>query len=456
MPSTSGVGTTSFATLGTTPTSDVATVSITTESTGATASLVPVVTVLPGVEREILASLVPVVNAGESVPIISGPVPSNVSTISITTLSAFDIVGQYQPGQSAVLVIQGADDQAAYAIYWSTVNDHTHASAVQLTVTADDIDGSGDGTITVTAAKGQVRYGDQGYVIFVQGATVFSVLTEQIAGPNVLVWEVSELPPDNASSWFQLQAGSWSIGDQIEVSGFATDPADSFTVADLLATTEPRIRTSTALQTWLDSGELRRATFDAAAHNGNGWGDAGAQSVYSGDALASTSIVPVVTVVRDLARTTPASLVPRITVTLQRNVTAQITASLIPSVNTLISTQGTSITDKPDTASLVPVVTATALRGVAASQTASVVPVVTVSENRLRLFAFRASQASVQPRVDTFAVRSVATTGPAQNVGVAASIVPSVIISESVFKEVPTIARIRFRLLRKMIRFLRR
>ena len=454
MPSTSGVETTSFNTLEPTPLSDVTSVGFTTLASGSGADLVPVVTAeLSELVRDLPASIVPVVTADIPPPFFLGGT-SNVATVGFSTQGNLSIAGPYQPGDNLAISVLGMSG-GAYTVHWSPVNDHTDAQSVQLSVISDDIT-AGNGSITVEADKGQVRYGDVGWLILVDNGNPTGIQATQVPGSGTLVWEVSALPPENADSWFELESGTWSIGDQIELTGFSTTPANGFTVADLIDTDEPRVRTSTGLQDWLDNGDVRQARFSVSAHNGNGWGTAGDQVLYSGTALASGSIVPVVTVLSNLRRTASASIVPRVNVAAVRNKIAQPSASLRPRITTLISAINTSLSELDETASIVPVVNAEVVRGRNLPSSASIVPIVTASAVRQRIFAFLSRQAVVQPRVDVFAVRSVAGSGEPETRPVGADIRPSVFVTVNTLREFRAVRRIRFRLLRRMMRFFRR
>ena len=69
----------------------------------------------------------------------------------------------YSHGAACTLTVHGVD--TTYTVRWSpSVSDANATGSVLLTVTGDDLDVDGDGTITVTGARGIVRYLDTGYL----------------------------------------------------------------------------------------------------------------------------------------------------------------------------------------------------------------------------------------------------------------------------------------------------
>ena len=78
--------------------------------------------------------------------------------------------GDYRHGSSCVLQVIGAD--GSYSVKWSPTASAVDPDAVTLNILVQSLDGSGNGSVTVQANRGVVRYGETGYIYLVQGASV--------------------------------------------------------------------------------------------------------------------------------------------------------------------------------------------------------------------------------------------------------------------------------------------
>lgn len=88
------------------------------------------------------------------------------------TIPDFGIVsaGAYEHGESCVLTVVGIND--TYTVRWSPSSSNASAAgSVELVVGSDNLDGLGDGTITVTSERGVALYGTTGYLFVVRGGT---------------------------------------------------------------------------------------------------------------------------------------------------------------------------------------------------------------------------------------------------------------------------------------------
>lgn len=106
-------------------------------------------------------------------PTYATPVFSN-----FTTLLGFGIVSvdsPFAPGQAVTLTVEGLD--GSYTVT---------ANGTELTVTGDDLDGGGNGTVTVTAlARGDLRYGELVTLEVTQDASSHSVQVPLAAEPGL-------------------------------------------------------------------------------------------------------------------------------------------------------------------------------------------------------------------------------------------------------------------------------
>lgn len=152
---------------------------------------------------------------------------SNVITLDTITQPTFgiDAIDQYDHGETSVLTVYGVT--GSYTVRWSPSSDTPNApGSVQLTVVGDSLDESGDGTISVTADRGIVRYLDTGYVWIIQGesfnyrgATLALpsgreavVLTSPLAAPELRLTAIPDLEPGDMLIWWDvLPSGDVSI-----------------------------------------------------------------------------------------------------------------------------------------------------------------------------------------------------------------------------------------------------
>jgi hypothetical protein len=93
-----------------------------------------------------------------------------VGTTSGAITFGISQAGDYRHGSSCVLQVVGAN--GAYSVKWSPTASAVDPDAVPLNILVQNLDGSGNGSVTVQAARGVVRYGETGYIYLVQGASV--------------------------------------------------------------------------------------------------------------------------------------------------------------------------------------------------------------------------------------------------------------------------------------------
>lgn len=203
---------------------------------------------------------------------------SNTNGFTITA-SLLAIVGatDYTPGSASTLTVESLSE-TPYTVSWSPVNDASDLRTVELTVNNDNLDINGDGTVNVTAVRGDVRYGASGYIIIeTASATALRPVTLLVeAGKNYVNLEAPLAPeeerltavPDLAAgdqvAWFNVQGG---------------------TVADVTVDVDGSFIISAGV-----------TGFDADAHDGYDWGATGTQSTSSTQLTVEIDAAPQVNV----------------------------------------------------------------------------------------------------------------------------------------------------------------
>lgn len=152
---------------------------------------------------------------------------SNILSLDAVTQPTFgiDAVDQYVHGETTVLSVYGITD--TYTVRWSPSNATPNApGSVELTVETDNLDGSGNGTIDITADRGIVRYLDTGYVWIVQGTAFnnraaqlalptgyeYVVLTNPLVAPEFRITAIPDLDVGDMLIWFNVSpSGDVSI-----------------------------------------------------------------------------------------------------------------------------------------------------------------------------------------------------------------------------------------------------
>ena len=170
-----------------------------------------------------------------------------------TTSQAFTFgisqAGDYRNGSSCVLQVVGAD--GSYSVKWAPTSSADDPDAVTLTILVQSLDGSGNGSITVQAARGVVRYGETGYLILTQAdspvktsslaKTLLIEATKQYinlvgeGSPPALAEGGSESPPvepERITAIPDLEVGDQLIWWNVLPDGSVDVAADASFVAD--------------------------------------------------------------------------------------------------------------------------------------------------------------------------------------------------------------------------------
>jgi hypothetical protein len=139
----------------------------------------------------------------------------------------------YRHGQNCTVEVVGAT--STFWIVWSPTNNATDPLAINLAVVSTNLDPSGNGTVVVTANRGAVRYGQNGYMFLKQAefssALLVPLLTEGGKDYVLLVAPLAA-PEEGVNAIPDLAGGDQLIWWNVLPSGAVTVNSDRSFVAD--------------------------------------------------------------------------------------------------------------------------------------------------------------------------------------------------------------------------------
>lgn len=202
---------------------------------------------------------------------ISGFTITNNSTQSPPGID-IDTLDPWVPGEIVQLNVTGLPEGGTLVVRWSPSSDPDNAYAVNVTVDATDIT-DGDGTIDVTAARGNVRYGVNGYVTVrkdgldsnalaieqeVEAGFAYVNLTDPLADSGERLQSIEDLEPGDQIAYGNV------VGTGVDITDLAVNPDGSIEAAEAIE------------------------SFDFGVHDGIEWGDFETQALGEEDTTAPT------------------------------------------------------------------------------------------------------------------------------------------------------------------------